>query len=106
MARLVNMLFYSRNTKPVKNMPSIPNVVYSLAISNLGGPAAEESLPPPRLVNTAASVLVELAVLEAVPDAVVVEFVLLAGVGSKAPQGWSCRQAPAQLLSEPQLVTH
>lgn len=86
-------------------MPRVPNVVYSLVNSKVGGPADEES-PPPKLVKTAASVLVELAVLEAVPDAVVVEFVLLAGEGSRAPQGWSCRQAPEQALSEPQSATH
>lgn len=98
---------YNKNAKPAKNIPSVPNVVYSLVISNVGGPADDESPPPPpRFVNTAASVLVELAVLDAVPDAVVVEFVLLAGVGSRAPQGWSWRQSPAQSLSEPQAVTH
>lgn len=77
---------YSKNTKPAKNMPSVPNVVYSRAISKVGGPPEDESLPP-RLEYTAASVPVELAVLEAVLEAVVVEFVLLAGEGSKAPQG-------------------
>lgn len=87
-------------------MPSVPNVVYSLVASKVGGPAEDESPSPPRLVKTAGSEFVELAVLEAVPDAVVDELVLLAGVGSKAPQGWSCRQSPAQSLSEPQAFTH
>lgn len=87
-------------------MPSVPNVVYSLVASKVGGPAEDEPPPLPRLVKTAGSEFVELAVLEAVPDAVVDEFVLLAGVGSKAPQGWSCRQSPEQSLSEPQFFTH
>jgi hypothetical protein len=50
--------------------------------------------------------LVVVAVAEVVADEVVdVVFVLFLG-GLSAPQGWSCRQLLAQVLSLPQFATH
>lgn len=91
--------------------PNVPVMAYNLAISDEGGFATplvdddddDEPLDPAGPVKTAvASADVALAV----PDAVAVELVLLAGLGSVAPQGWSCLHALAQLLSWPQAVTH
>lgn len=84
-------------------------MAYNLAVSNEGAFAApledddDESLDPAGPLKTAvASADVELAVAEAVA----VELVSLTGLGSVAPQGWSCLHALAQLLSEPQPFSH
>lgn len=83
-------------------------MAYNLAVSNEGAFAApledddDESLDPAGPLKTAVgSAEAELAVAEAVA----VELVL-AGLGFVAPQGWSCLQALAQLLFEPQSFSH
>lgn len=87
-------------------------MAYNLAVSNEGAFAApledddddddDESLDPPGPLKTVVgSAEAELAIAEAVA----VELVL-AGLGSAAPQGWSCLQALAQVLSQPQSFTH
>lgn len=90
--------------KPMKKTPSVPLIAYNLAISNegdLAAPLDDEPLSPGPLKTVVASAD-ELAVAEAVA----VELVALGGLGSVAPQGWSCLQALAQLLSSPQAFTH
>lgn len=93
----------------MKKIPSVPLMAYSLAISNEGAFEApleddDESLDPDGPLKTWVGFAdVELAVCE-VP--VAVALVSLAVLGLVAPQGWSCLQALAQLLSEPQAFTH
>lgn len=94
----------------MKKIPSVPLMAYNLAISNEGAFEApledddDESLDPDGPSKTWVGFAdVELAVCEV---AVAVALVSLAVLGLLAPQGWSCRQALAQLLSKPQPFTH
>lgn len=84
-------------------------MAYNLAISNERASAAplededDELLDPAGPSKTVvASADVEVAVAEAVA----VELVSLGGLGLVAPQGWSCLHALAQVLSEPQSLSH
>lgn len=90
----------------MQNNPSIPIVLYRRMSSVLGALAAP-LLPEPLsgVKMVAPSELVEEAV-PLVEVAVAVLLVLLAGEGSSAPQGWSCRQAEEQELELPQAATH
>lgn len=90
--------------KPMKKTPSVPLIAYNLAISDEGdfaAPLDDEPLSPGPLKTVVASAD-ELAVAEAVA----VELVALGGLGSVAPQGWSCLHELAQLLSSPHSFTH
>lgn len=96
--------------KPMKKIPSVPVMAYNLASSNEGAVEApledddDDPLDPAGPLKTVVeSADVELAVSEA---AVAVELVSLAGLGSVAPQGWSCLHALAQLLSWPHFFSH
>lgn len=92
----------------MKKTPSVPLIAYNLAISNEGAPAAllededEPLLPDGPLKTSVGLVDAELEVAEAVA----VELVVLGGLGSVAPQGWSCLHALAQVASFPHAFTH